>query len=358
MLQHVRQGLTLDKLAIITNAEIYNDRASVAKSVVQEIFQHDIDYIKVFAGKPEPKKIPHSKMEPICADLLEIIPMSQIIGDLKEFIDFIDLQKKEGYKIIWLCIGCMTNLREMLSKNILNNSNVHAIVQMGGVSHNKRGPEKNIRLDPLSCQYVLQKCLENSVKFYMITVDTLYDRDLEWVDGETHQIKEPWQSILKSAHPAVYKLITSSIGSHPLDFTSNSYLYHTFTVLWVIHKKYDISSSDSFLPPMVPAVIDCRRNGQIVIGVDYTHLYGSRGVFNTLTDKSHITEWWSIYTKYYKGVTGIDKFHPIQVSFGPLHISAKEYFFSRLRELLTWQPLAQTFTRNVILEAVTKHVKM
>jgi len=148
-------------LAVVTNDETINaDRAHFVRSFVRD------QTIQVISGAISPSrqnKISESIARINSERRASAASASSIetgIYPSTSLMTYLELYRYD-YNIIWLGIGAMTNLAQVLrlsADGVFDGFKPHRIIQMGGRILRQEPAEYNIKLDPAACSFVLQEC--------------------------------------------------------------------------------------------------------------------------------------------------------------------------------------------------------
>lgn len=355
--KHQKMTKRKTRLCILTNCEVSNpyghERARLVTKFLQ-LFPFVKD-IPIYTGCPEAHKVPQSRMLPVISDLYEVIDGST--GTFKD-IDALLCELRETdrvHDILWISTRSMTNIRYALEKGRLPLDRLK-IVQAGGSCESSNF---NVLLDVAACQSIISACKDKHVPILFVMDDVLSDvPGMLLVNGMNHVFNDPWASLLEKYHPEALEFLKIGLGGHHTDFSGASTMLGPLTVIYAFTQYSDISRS--YLFPVCPASINCKRNGRWLITIDFAELYVEGGVFNK--DFPQYAEersaWWSNKITHFSGMKSgqsLDGF-PVTVSFGPLCRANREIFFNIFEWLLAYQSVSQVFVSASVDYAVTNIV--
>jgi inosine-uridine nucleoside N-ribohydrolase len=270
--------------------------------------------------------------EPFVSDLaVAVASTSEPIGGLMEIQEFMKLQQSAGRAVVWIGIGAMTNIANVLSSDECHRPD--CIVQQGASVY---GAATNIRLDPTAACSVLSACERLFIPLTVLASDTTR-WGLVWQDdGPAYtsplaaELHAHW-----SSHAALSAAIAANAG--PRGYSYGSSLHDPLTVVAALDGCHGCGA----LPEFVPAsrsrlTLDadgcisrlCVPEGTVACRVATVLSVGSPCAAATFwTQKSQPTRF---FHELSAGDTG-----NCTLSIGPLLPSEVDVFCKRLKEALS-----------------------
>lgn len=387
-----------NELVIVSNNEIEDtiitqQRARLIALVLDCYYTDFYPPVKIFAGLPEPKKVPSTRMQDMCSDLYELIekvannklkwneileipptrieydPLTQVPGVFdaprKEFPNMTDLnlyiekQVVEGWKIEYIGLGSMTNIAHIIQNCTSLNQNNFRILQVGGACNHT---ESNVRYNIIACGKLIDMCAKKGIPTVFLTNDVVglpvVDECMTWIDENTHNISQNLCDLLVESNATILKLIRKHVGSHHSDFTGSAILREVLAVIYVLNhytvmgdiihtqKRYEEMMFDEyFLFPTVPAQIQVKKNGSWGLEIDVAAIFGQEGIMSKqpkgiwkeavrTTDDCYRRQWWSQMLTYFKGGSNDEIPNCIQISYGALNEKDIKDLYSELENLI------------------------
>jgi inosine-uridine nucleoside N-ribohydrolase len=297
LIQYIK--ISGDKVAIISSDEsLENDKACTIKYIVDELLPNN-DII-VAAG------IKKSTNPFISKELLYYSKFKDRINTINDLCNFI-IDNKKSY-ITWIGIGAMSNLEFILLQDI----KIDKIVQMGGSLCNDI--EYNIKLDPLSCKYVIDK-INNSNILYFIPLDTT-GYYLNWLEDKSNttsiyeRIDLNILEILQNNFPTILDVIFKNIN----DYIYSSSLHDPLTIIYALY-EIDINIVNSF--------IKCEENGRWSTKINNNSIINNNYKF-----------WWKNFNKS-MNIPVSDNIYNSKISLGPLNKNQLNDFYDKMFYLLS-----------------------
>jgi len=231
LIQYIKKSN--DKLAIISSNEtIENNRAYLIKDVVDELIPNN-NIIVAHGVKNIESIMTNNHIIPLFSSYLKYHKNSKKnISNIDNIIEFINESKKNNYHVTWLGIGSMTNIAYLLKKNIKPDH----IIQMGGTIYDE--VEFNIKLDIVSCKYVLENW-NNSNTLEFITLDTT-GYNLEWIKSSEEKLydrlHDNFKNILLEKYPYILETIINNINfnENNIGYNGSSSLHDPLTIMYAI----------------------------------------------------------------------------------------------------------------------------